>query len=141
MEIIKSKRHIYEKKTFIPLGFIGTENLIAMTRVSFNIKKQLNEWSYIVLKRAGYDASAYLNWIQVQNRNSLDFALYLGDSVTISNEEQSFKNYLSKQGNVNIERKVNEANSSKDYYRLLQYIGKEQNETRSVRKNPSRRTI
>lgn len=123
-EIVKSKRNLYEKKTLYPLGFVSTEKILDLTRIGFEYKKQLNEWTYIVLKRSGFDSSAYLNWIQVQNRNSLDFSLYLGESINISNEEQAFKNFMSKQGIISIDKKINESNSSKDFYEFLKDISK-----------------
>jgi len=76
----------------IPLGFCTTEKMISITRIKPEIKNKVNEWAYFALKRAGFDPSAYLNWIQVQNRNTLDFSLYLGDAIGISREEYLFKN-------------------------------------------------
>jgi hypothetical protein len=140
-EIIKSKKNIYEKKTQLPLGFTTTEQMLSLTRINPATKKRINEWCYIVLKRAGYDGSAFLNWIQVQNRNILEFAMYLGDSVTISSEEQSFKNYMSKQGIVSLEKKLIEANSSKGYYNFIKEVLKGKNETGTIGKNSSRRAI
>ena len=121
-EVVRSQRFIYEKRIMIPLGFYNTEKMIALTRLKFATKAQVNEWTYFVLKRAGYDSSAYLNWIQVQNRNTLDFALFLGDSLGISKEEHLFKNFMTKQGVLGVEKKFNEANSSKDFYKLLNNI-------------------
>jgi hypothetical protein len=82
----------------------------------------VSEWTYFVLKRAGYDASAYLNWIQIQNRNTLDFAMYLGDSLIISKEEHLFKNFMTRQGVLGVEKRFNEANSSKNFYKLLNNV-------------------
>ncbi|MGZ3789261.1 MAG: hypothetical protein ACXVLQ_12105 [Bacteriovorax sp.] len=121
-EILKSNRSIYEKKIMVPLGVYNTEKMIQITRLKAETKKQINEWSYFVLKRAGFDASAYLNWIQVQNRNSLDFSLYLGDALGISKEEHLFKDFMTKQGVLGVEKKINEANSSKAFYKLLNNI-------------------
>jgi hypothetical protein len=121
-EVVKSQRYIYEKRIMLPLGFYNTEKMIQMTRLKFETKEQVNEWTYFVLKRAGYDSSAYLNWIQVQNRNTLDFALFLGDPIGISREEQVFKNFMSKQGILGVEKRFNEANSSKDFYKFLNNI-------------------
>ncbi|MBC7711983.1 MAG: hypothetical protein H7177_01495 [Rhizobacter sp.] len=121
-EVLRSQRFIYEKNIMIPLGFYSTEKMIQLTRLKFDTKEQVNEWTYFILKRAGYDSSAYLNWIQVQNRNTLDFALFLGDPIGISKEEHLFKNFMSKQGILGVEKKLNEANSSKDFYKLLNNI-------------------
>jgi hypothetical protein len=121
-EIVKSNRSIYEKRIMIPLGFFSTERMIQITRLRPETKYQVNEWSYFVLKRSGFDASAYLNWIQVQNRNTLDFSLYLGDAIGISKEEHLFKNFMTKQGIAGVEKRINEANSSKAFYKLLNNI-------------------
>ena len=121
-EVVRSQRFIYEKKILLPLGFYNTEKMIQLTRLKFDAKEQVNEWTYFILKRAAYDSSAYLNWIQIQNRNTLDFALYLGDPLGISREEQMFKNFMSKQGVMGVEKKFNEANSSKDFYKFLNNI-------------------
>ncbi|MFA6237148.1 MAG: hypothetical protein WC635_07465 [Bacteriovorax sp.] len=121
-EVLKSDRNIYEKRLMVPLGFYNTEKMIQLTRLRPDTKYRINEWTYFVLKRSGYDASAYLNWIQVQNRNTLDFSLYLGDAIGISKEEHFFKNFIAKQGVASLEKKVTEANSSKAFYKLLNNI-------------------
>jgi hypothetical protein len=121
-EVLRSTRSIYEKRIMIPLGFYSTEKMIQLTRLKAETKQQVNEWSYYVLKRSGYDSSAYLNWIQVQNRNTLDFSLYIGDSLGISKEEHLFKNFMSKQGVLSVEKRITEANSSKNFYKLLNNI-------------------
>jgi hypothetical protein len=121
-EVVRSQRYIYEKRIMLPLGFYNTEKMIGLTKLKFDTKQQVNEWTYFVLKRAGYDASAYLNWIQIQNRNTLDFAMYLGDSVGISKEEHLFKNFMTKQGVMGVEKRFNEANSSKNFYKLLNNV-------------------
>jgi len=121
-EVVRSQRLIYEKQIIVPLGFYSTEKMIALTKLKFTTKQQVSEWTYFVLKRAGYDASAYLNWIQVQNRNTLDFAMYLGDSIGISKEEHLFKNFITKQGVLGVEKRFNEANSSKNFYKLLNNV-------------------
>lgn len=121
-EVVRSQRFIYEKQILLPLGFYSTEKMIGLTKLKFDTKQQVSEWTYFVLKRAGYDASAYLNWIQIQNRNTLDFAMYLGDSVGISKEEHLFKNFMTKQGVLGVEKRFNEANSSKNFYKLLNNV-------------------
>lgn len=121
-EILKSSRAIYEKKIMLPLGFYSTEKMIQITRLKPETKLVVNEWTYFILKRAGYDSSAYLNWIQIQNRNTLDFSMYLGDALGISKEEHLFKNFMAKQGIIGVEKKINEANSSKIFYKLVNNI-------------------
>lgn len=121
-EILKSERNLYEKKKLIPLGFCSLEKILNLVKVDNEIKNHINEWSYVVLKRSGYNASAYLNWIQVQNRNILDFSFYLGDVVSISKEEFSFKNFIAHQGLNDSDKKNLESNSSKEFYKILTEI-------------------
>ena len=121
-EIIRSQRMIYEKKIIIPIGNLSVEKMVNLCRLRSEVKVSINEWAYAILKRSGFDASAYLNWIQVQNRNTLDFSFMLGDAVGISKEEHLFKNYLSKQGIASVEKKINEANSSKEFYKLINNV-------------------
>ncbi len=121
-EVLRSQRLIYEKKILIPLGFYSSEKMIHLTRLKLLTKQKVNEWTYFILKRSGYDSSAYLNWIQVQSRNTLDFSVFISDPVSLSKEEQLFKNFISKQGFLNIEKKLSEANSSKEFYKLLSNI-------------------
>lgn len=121
-EVLRSQKFIYEKTFMLPLGYYSTEKIIKLTRLKSETKQQVNEWTYLILKRAGYDSSAYLNWIQIQNRNTLDFALFLGDSIGISKEEHLFKNFIAKQGVLGVEKKFNEANSSKEFYKLLNNV-------------------
>ncbi len=121
-EVIRSQRFIYEKKLMIPLGYYTTEKMIGLTKLKFSTKQQVGEWTYFVMRRAGYDATAYLNWIQIQNRNTLDFAMYLGDSSGISKEEHLFKNFMTKQGTIGADKRFNEANSSKKFYKLINNV-------------------
>ena len=121
-EILKSNRNIYEKRIMVPIGFNSTEKMIQITKLRPETKNQINEWTYFILKRSGFDASAYLNWIQVQNRNTLDFSLYLGDAIGISKEEHLFKNFMAKQGVTSVEKRINESNSSKSFYKLLNNV-------------------
>jgi hypothetical protein len=118
-EIVKSNKVVYEKKVIVPLKFYSTEKMLQITRVTLETKNKINEWSYIVLKRAGVDPFSYLNWIQVQNRNNLDFSFYLGEIGNINREEQMIKNFIVKENIGKLERKANESNSSKEYYQFL----------------------
>lgn len=121
-EVVRSVRNIYEKKITYPLGFSSTEEIVALSRIRPEMKKQVNEWVYHVLKRSGFDPSAYLNWIQIQNRNIVDFSYMLGDFANVSKEEHLFKNYMAKQGVLGVEKKLNESNSSNEFYKFLSNV-------------------
>lgn len=122
-EIVRSQRNLYEKNIVLMTGNISTEKMFQLQRLNLQMKNSLNEWSFVVLRRTGFDASALLAWIQLQNKNPLDFALYSGDRASVSREEYAFKNYLVKEKKVNMEVAfAEERNSSKPFYRLLSEI-------------------
>jgi hypothetical protein len=120
--LVKSNRLIFNRNEVYPYGIVNLETILKIGQVDLETKKGINQWAYTVLKRAGHDGTAYLNWIQVQNRNALDFALMLGEGLTISREEQAFKNFLSKQGITSLEKRLSESNSTKEFYELIKEI-------------------
>lgn len=122
-EIVRSQRDLYEKNLVVMTGNVSTEKMFQIQRLELPVKNKLNEWSFVVLRRSGFDASALLAWVQLQNKNPLDFALYSGDRASVSREEYAFKNYLVKTKKVNMEVAFNdERNSSKPFYKLLSEI-------------------
>jgi hypothetical protein len=74
------------------------------------------------MRRAKRDASAYLNWLQTQNKNTLDFSMQLGDARSISREEFMFKNFLVSEGQVGFDGLEFEENSSPGFYVLLREL-------------------
>ena len=115
-ELIKSGRNIYQKKRIIPIGTIGIPQLLSLTQIDFENRIEIYKWSYFALRRAEYDASALLNWIQTLNKNTLDFSWQIRDPRGVSREEFLFKNFLTSLG-VGTQDGA-EANSSKGFYRL-----------------------
>jgi hypothetical protein len=115
-EIIKSGRNIYRKSKVIPTGTIGIPQLLSLTRLSFENRIEIYKWTYFALRRAEYDASALLIWIQTLNKNTLDFSWQIRDPRGVSKEEFLFKNFLTKLGVTT--QDVGEANSSRGFYRL-----------------------
>lgn len=124
-EIIKSRRNLYLKKIIIPIGYINTERMLALTKVPLKVKDEINKWSFHVMRRAGHDTSAYLIWLQIQNKNTIDFTLQLGRNRSISQEEYLFKNYIiqEKVGGIESLQKT-ASNTSKQFYRLIEDVKK-----------------
>lgn len=120
-EIIKSLNNIYNKKLIVPIGFLRTERILGITRISLEEKMEINKWSFFAMKRAGYDAFAILNWIQTQNKNTLDFTVQHGDARKITREEFLFKNFIVNEGGEN-EKPFELVNSSKGFYKLIKDI-------------------
>jgi hypothetical protein len=76
------------------------------------------------MKRAGFDDSAYLIWLKIQNKNSFEFSDLL-KKRNISKEEFIFKNFLVKELNERNNMEVEGGgNSSKGYYNFLLEIRK-----------------
>ncbi|MCK6595495.1 MAG: hypothetical protein L6Q33_09870 [Bacteriovoracaceae bacterium] len=122
-EIIRSQRNLYERNVVLATGNMTTEQMLQLMKLDLATKEKINEWSYVVLRRSGFDSSALLAWIQLQNKNPLDFALYSGDRSQVSREEFAFKNFLVKEKKINSELiTLDEKNSSKSFYKLLSEI-------------------
>lgn len=115
-EIIKSGRNLYFKNMVVPTGHLTTPEITSLVRINHKDRVELYKWTFIALKRSGYDATAILNWIQTINKNSVDFTWQLGNSRGIANDEFQFKSFLAEQGLEITSEKL--ANSSKSFYRL-----------------------
>jgi len=121
-EVLRSVKGIYEKKIIIPKGFLLTQQMLGIVKIPSSVKYNLNKWSFYVLKRADMDPIALLNWIQIQNKNVLDFNPDQGGMRDQTREEFLFKNFLVKEGfqdeSINEER----IRPSKEFYRFLSFI-------------------
>jgi len=125
-EIIKSHRNTYPKILLVPKGYLDSDDLLDLNKIPFDSKIEIDKWTFLSMKRAGYDDSAYLIWLKIQNKNSFEFSNFL-KGRNISKEEFVFKNFLVKELNErnNMEMDaVSEGNSSKGYYNFLLEIRK-----------------
>jgi hypothetical protein len=121
-EMIRLEKKIYNKAMIIPTGYLTVERILSMNRIGYEIKNELHKWSFYILKRSGYDASIYLSWLQILNRNTIDFQGLLGDTSSISREESMFKKFL-----VDIKEAVSieegKTSSSPDFYKFINTLG------------------
>jgi len=95
--------------------------MLDLTRIPFEAKVEIDKWAFLSMKRTGYDPSTYLLWLQVQNKNSLEFGLQLRGR-NISREEHSLKNFLVKEGNEGNNTYEGDRNTSPSYYKLIKEI-------------------
>lgn len=118
-ELIRSEKNIYNKVVIIPTKTLDTNRMLSLLRLKTVDKVEIHKWAFYLLKRVGIETDSYLSWLQIKNRNSLDFALQLGDIQSISREEAIFKAFLIEtvKGNVNKYR-----GSSKKFYTFLRDI-------------------
>lgn len=123
-QIIKSHRNMYEEKSIIPVGVITLEKLLGIGRIPLTEKNEIHKWSYLAMKRAGFDESAYLNWLQTLNKSSIDFSLMTGDPALLAREEFTFKSFMIKQKVREGSERVRDYNSSAEFYRFINYVSR-----------------
>lgn len=121
-ELIRSHREIFEMKSIVPVGFVKLEKLLYLTKISLEVKSEVNKLSYHAMRRAGFDANAFLNWLQTQNKNTLDFMVQLGETRNISREELVFKNFLVSEERGFLESDEVDSNSSPGFYTFLNEV-------------------
>jgi len=113
-EIIKSSREVYYKSKLIPTGVMNIQRLISLVRIGLEDKMKIYKWAFFALRRAEYDASALLNWIQIQNKNTLDFSWMIGDARVVTREEYEFKSFLASRGDKSSD--ISRGNSTREFY-------------------------
>lgn len=124
-EIVRSQRLLYEKRVLPPLGYVSVDDLLALTNLDVEMKNEINKWSYISLRRAGYDETALLTWLQTQNKNSLDFTYMLRDVRNLSREEYLFKRFMVTQGiSSDVDKSDGVHTSSALFYGLINDLQK-----------------
>lgn len=121
-EIVKSHRNIYIKSLKVPVGYIDSEDLIKYTRLPVEVKSQINNWTYHVLKRSNHDPYAYLVWIQSLNKNTLDFSIQYGNTQDISREEFLFKSFIASLKLSDAEYLKRKQNSTKSFYTFIREV-------------------
>lgn len=120
-ELIISEKNIYKKRMIIPTGALGTRRILSLLRLSIDEKVEVHKWAFYLLKRIGVDTDNYLSWLQIQNRNSVDFSLQLGDIGSISREESLFKAFIIQNTeNKKISKKYK--GSSKEFYSFVKAL-------------------
>lgn len=120
-ELIRSEKILYEKKIVIPAGTLSTSRILSLLRLDIKSKVEVHKWAFYILKRVGIDTDSYLSWLQVKNRNSLDFSMQIGDVQSISREEALFKSFLIKEVK-NTRKNIKYKGSSRDFYAFVKNI-------------------
>ena len=121
--MLQSSQNIYYKNIIIPTGYIRIERLLSLVRITLKERIKLHKWSHYLLTRTRFDASQYLSWIQLQNKNALDFVMLYGDIKSISREESMFKSFIVDRGSdLNLLKK--RTTSSKEFYTFLKQFKK-----------------
>ncbi len=121
IQTFRTFRNIYEKKTLVPVGYIELEKMIYLTKISLKHKIEINKWAYFTLEKSNLDPSIILNWIQIRNKNILDFTFMDGDRSAISREEFAFKNFVATIEKDELKTNI-QRNSSMQFYRFIKNI-------------------
>ncbi len=116
-ELIRIEKRVYNKEKLIPKGYYTIEEVMNLSRLPIQSKVNIHRWAYKILVENQEDAITYLQWIQIQNRNFVDFDFYLGDKYTIFKEEQGLREYTVKSLKNN-NRKTFFPKSSKSFYKF-----------------------
>jgi len=125
-ELIRSSNSIYKKKLIIPVGYIETERILSIVRLSIETKIEIDKLTYYSLKRAGYDPYTVLSFIQLINKHTQSFVRMYGDRESISKEEYLFKQFLIKSDEINKHRSIERRPMKEFYTQLLNDIEKPQ---------------
>ena len=120
-ELIRSEKNVYKKIQIVPTGSIDTDRVLSILRLITEVKVEIHKWGYYVLKRVGVDTDNYLSWLQIQNRNSVDFSAQLGEIGSISREEAMFKSFIIKNSTRRRSSSKYER-SSRGFYRFINRI-------------------
>ncbi len=119
-EYIRSEKNIYKKTIIIPTGTLESKKILSLLRLDTADKVEIHKWAYYLLKRVGVDSDMYLTWLQVKNRNSLDFSAQLGDIQSISREESLYKAFVIEYEKSDERKNINRhRGSSKRFYAFL----------------------
>ncbi len=120
--MLQASNRAYLKRIVVPIGYISTDQIISLIKLPLDLKADLNKAVFWALQKTGFGGSYYLQWIQLQNRNTLDFSRQIGDPQFITKEEFLFKQFISKENSFSLSMKQLENNSSKGFYRFLKGI-------------------
>ncbi len=119
-ELVRSENLAYPKQTFIPVGYLPLERILSLGKIGIDEKMEVHKWAHYVTVRSGYDGEYYLSWLQIQNRNTADFIMQVGDANLINREESLFKSFLIK--NSKEDELRGKTNSSKLFYSFINSV-------------------
>ena len=101
---------------------MNSENFLKLFKIDSEEKIKVDQWVYIVLRRAGYDPGAYLKYLQMRNKINEEGTLVKRSGYDLVREEFMYKSFMVKQKIKGRGASVNKENSSKDFYALTTYV-------------------
>jgi len=122
-ELIRSHRGLYLGKVVVPTGLIGEQKIISLTNIPLSVRFEVSKWAYFVMKRSNYDEMAYLTWIQILNRNSMDFIMQYSDPRETIKIESMLKQFVvTSGGRKDEDRVLKEYVSPRGFYQFRREI-------------------
>lgn len=119
-ELVRSDKVLYPKQTIIPTGYLSLERMLSLNRLTLTEKMEVHKWAHHLAIRSGFDGEYYLSWLQVQNRNTADFFMQVGDANQLTREESLFKAFLIK--STSEDQVVSRKSSTKSFYIFINRI-------------------
>jgi len=119
-ELIRLEKSLYKKSLIIPASPLSSDRILSLVRLPLEDRMIINKWIYYIVGRAGFEGAQILSWIQVQNKNILDFLPLLGDVKSISREESQLKAYIVKK--MRGEEQHLQRNSSPLFYAFMEEL-------------------
>jgi hypothetical protein len=124
-ELIRSHKGLYLKRMIVPTGDITEQRILHLTSVPLSVRLEASKWAYVAMRRSGFDSTACLTWIQILNRNSMDFIMQYSDPRDTIRLESMFKSFIISEGG---QRKgdgiLKEYNSPKDFYSFRKEVAR-----------------
>jgi hypothetical protein len=125
-ELVRSEKMLYMRTVVVPLGYMPVERMLGLSRIGVDEKIEVHKWAYHAIRRAGFDGEYYLAWLQLMNRNTVEFLPLLGDAGSISQEEAMFKAFMVKRARQEDARAVARRDSSKEFYQFIFFVKDQQ---------------
>lgn len=92
-ELVRLEKGVFQSQMKIPTETVSLSDLIKFSRISTSLSFEVHKWSKYLLSRIGVQSDSYLSWLQVINRNQVDFRFHL-HKVNIYKIEKEFKKII-----------------------------------------------
>ncbi len=121
IELVKQHNRIYKKNLIVPLDYLTYEDILPYLNLNLDTKEELNKWVFYTLRRGGYDPLSLLKFVQIKNKNFLDFLSTSETSDGLSREETLLKSFLIRNKLIDSYQQI-EKNSSSAFYSFISEV-------------------
>lgn len=131
-EIVRIHYNLYYRSVYYPLGHLDIVDMLHISRAPLALKLKINKIVFNAMRRAEYDSFAYLYWLQMMNKNILDFSMQVENVQSVLKEELYFKNFMVKENVYDKNYQQESKNSSKEFLDFFKNIKSRSYEVRKV---------